>query len=544
MKKKEEIIFPERAGKFWDIFQSLRKKEREFFNAWVQIEVAEGVEKGRMLRFLTLLGGNESKKWHSWKEFFLEQTTIEDDKRAESVYNQKGKYLISDLTHHLENFLAYQALKKQPNLKKKLLVADYTYRNIPKWRQELIDNWESDLDKMPQRDIGYFDQLTSIYKYKKENLLFMEELKDRQTYDKEMYENWEIRLLIDYCYRICCLSEANRVGKNEVQSVFYNDDRQYISQLLKNDKKKAYPALNLMLHIADLCINLKSESFAERLVASIDLFTNHANLLANDVLINLFRILLRIIDRNISVYQNIDILWAFFTKGLESGWFLVNGKVSFDAYKYLARIGERKKQKKEEGDMIMDFFEKYKNVLQEYKKYGADISQLMELEDLFAEERYQDLVKKGLSYSFYFLKEEINAKILILMAWYLFANKNVDKSTYSFSTKEIIEIEDEIDNMIKKMQKKVIQKFKKENFTNTSNQKQVLYLRLFDLFCQLFKQAHQPKKKDQLHIEQQQIQQYKEILLESNLFFSYNWATTLFAEIQKQHTQNKTDDNS
>lgn len=522
-KKNTENFYQEGEGKFWDVFRSLSGKELLLFSKWLKADAPEGVETERMLRLIdnpqisSKLSPKNEKKWAAiMKELAVNQANI--------------NRLASNINPYLEDFLAFQELEKHTDLKKQLLVANYTQRNIPKRRKELIDLWEEEVKKMSQKDIEYYDQMTRIYKYKKENLILSGQLKDRQAHDDEMYEFWEIRLFMDYFYWLCCISEANRSGKKRILPIFTLDNKEFISTLLKERRVKKYPALYLILNIADLSLWGPAVIPEKMLEIAMKLFEDNAHLLAKDVSQNLFRILLKMIHRNPDFHKKTNPIWRFFTTGIEKEWLLINGKLSLDVYMYVVRIAERKKKNAHDAPSIEAFLEKNKEKWQEHAQYTTDIKQLMSLEDLYAAKKYWDVVREGMKYTFTHFWEETNAKVLIAISWYLYS-KGKGVTTVSVPIKQVDEEGDKMKHFVKELERKTIQKFDKENITEQALERRNMYLQIIEAFHLLFEQDHAPKNKVSKKRGKLAFAQNIHALVETNYFFTYQWAWTLYEEL-------------
>ena len=519
IKKNSQAV---RSNKFWDIYGSLTEEERKKFPLWVQMERAKGDEKARMMRLLEQLNA-------STKILSIQEVNWEYVFENKPFTQQSITYLTSDLNKHLEDMLANLEMQADTTLKKRLLVLNYRSRNIPKRRLETLEAWEAEVEKKKSRDMDFFEQKGRIYMFKKENLILSQQFVDRQAFDNEIYEYWELKLLMDYLYRICCITEANRAGKNLILSKFLFDNKKLIRKIITNPNTSSQPSLDLLAHISDLCLSDKSSISKENIDTTVALFKQDAHLLSKDTCQNLFRILLKIIYRSANFDGKNQLLWELFSEGIEQKWLIM----TLDAYKYFVRILERKKQERQVEQSFSDFLQKHENKWKTHQKYANDIKTLMKLEDLFSEKKYHTLVLEGVaaSSSFSFLSEEFNAKMLLLTSWYIC---EYTKEEYSMMKKlgieKMQEIEEQIETMIPDLEKKVLFQLNKNNYTEQAAAQKEIYFNLLNGFRFLFGIT---KKQKEEKIDFDKLIDVPE-LAAGNLFFTHDWAKTLLDE-QKKH---------
>lgn len=92
---------------------------------------------------------------------FLEKK-LDIDKAYHSIYNskhvdeQKLRYVMSDLTKLIEDFLTIEELNNRDFYKKHLLLTVYSQNNIDKYFSQNYESTLQAIEKLPNRDVNYF----------------------------------------------------------------------------------------------------------------------------------------------------------------------------------------------------------------------------------------------------------------------------------------------------------------------------------------------------------------------------------------------------
>lgn len=229
------------AGKLIQLLKTLNKKEFKEFQLFVGSEFFN--KNQNLIRFLDYLshyqGEFDSDKLE--KEVFLKKHY-----KGEVFEEQKFRYLQSDLTKLLEEFIAWQEYQKDQFQRKFFLLKGFHHRNQDKYFLQEIENLKAQNEQSAFRDSDFYFNLHRIselsYEYtsEKRNRAFDNSL-------QEVIDNLEITYLARGFRYYCEMINRRNILSVEYNLSFFDDLVKY----LRNGSFDDIPAIFIyrLIHI-------------------------------------------------------------------------------------------------------------------------------------------------------------------------------------------------------------------------------------------------------------------------------------------------------
>lgn len=229
------------SGKLIQLLKTLNKKEFKEFQLFVGSEFYN--KNQNLVKFLEHLsvyqGDFESDKLE--KEIFFKKHY-----KGETFEEQKFRYLQSDLTKLLEEFITWQEFQRDSFQKKFFLLKGLHHRNQDKYFLQELDNIKALNDQSSHRDSDYYFNLHRIselsYEYtsEKRNRAFDNSL-------QEVIDNLEITYLARGFRYYCEMINRRNILSVEYNLSFFDDLVQY----LRNGTFDDVPAIYIyrLIHI-------------------------------------------------------------------------------------------------------------------------------------------------------------------------------------------------------------------------------------------------------------------------------------------------------
>lgn len=256
------------SGKLIQLLATLSKKEFKDFVSFVDSEFFN--KNKNLSRFLALLS-NFQGDWESPKldkDAFIKKHYADED-----LDDQKFRYLQSDLTKLLEQFLSYREFEQDSFRQRYYLVRSYNKRNLDKYFQQELELLRSQTEKPVYRDSEFYYNLHTISELSYE---FTSEKRNRSfdTSLQAVIDNLEIAYLARGFRYYCEMINRRNILSVEYNLSFFDDLVKYLSNGTFDDIPAIY--IYRLIHIT-----LTEPDNQENYQKLLEALASHGHLFSN-----------------------------------------------------------------------------------------------------------------------------------------------------------------------------------------------------------------------------------------------------------------------
>ena len=347
---------------------------------------------------------------------------------------QKLRYLMSDLTKLLENFLIDQKMKDQLFQNNHLLISIFQEKALEKYENAILDQSITYLQKYPYLDDNYYYTKYIIEKDKYQYLTSNREAAAKENL-LNIVENLDIFYLINKLKYSCEIINHINSYAGEYDPMLLNEILVY----LKKTKHEHIPAVAIYNQILMMLIENDNEAAYNNLK---NLLIENINNIPQDEMNDMYIFARNFCAKRINMGDTkyLQELFSLYNTLIENGIIFQNGFLSQWDYKNIVVVG----LELNETEWVKDFIYKYKDFIREenkenvfkfnlalyyfhLKKYGKTMDLIRDVE--FTDVYYYLNCKFILLKSFYEL-EEIGPMYSLVDTLYNYLRRNKQVSKY------------------------------------------------------------------------------------------------------------------